>query len=367
MAQGYAGIPPGPLSAYLGVEAAGRQQEMGELQQVGAVQGLLAKMQKEQQQQQEIQQLKSVMQQSGGSPEKAISALLQHGTPNAIHLASQLKGLVAKPDLKPMGAHGLYDPATGTTIPPPAVDPKVSESPLAKLWREKAALPPGDPRHADYVDAIKKASTHQPAVNVYSTNLTPAVNERGEPVFVQPSGRPGVDPRVVPGIKPPPTPGERKDAAVAAENELTIQNVRDRVNKMSALIQGNTAIVGPAGIARRIGEATVGAIPGAGGIPTPALDYENEKNLMVADIRKLIEKDPNLSNQERETLSRTLGGGTLQSPGSAIRTLSNVLNFIEGKKLSGPSRPVSPKIGEIKMGYRFKGGDPSKQENWDKQ
>lgn len=32
----------------------------------------------------------------------------------------------------------------------------------------------------------------------------------------------------------------------------------------------------------------------------------------------------------------------------------------------GPSKTAAPKIGDVKSGYRFKGGDPAKQENWEK-
>src|SRR3990167_6569235 len=62
--QGYAGIPPGPLSAYLGVKRANEEAGMGELQQVGAVQGLLAKMQ----QQQQEQRFQSELQALGPNP-----------------------------------------------------------------------------------------------------------------------------------------------------------------------------------------------------------------------------------------------------------------------------------------------------------
>ena len=47
----YQGIPAGPLAAYLNVRNANQEAGMGELQQVGAVQGLLAKMQAQQQEQ----------------------------------------------------------------------------------------------------------------------------------------------------------------------------------------------------------------------------------------------------------------------------------------------------------------------------
>ena len=47
----YQGIPAGPLAAYLNVRNANQEAGIGELQQVGAVQGLLAKMQAQQQEQ----------------------------------------------------------------------------------------------------------------------------------------------------------------------------------------------------------------------------------------------------------------------------------------------------------------------------
>ncbi len=61
MAQGYAGVPPGPLSAWLGVRAANEQAGMNELQQAAGVQGLLAKMQAQKEQEQLKQVLASDM------------------------------------------------------------------------------------------------------------------------------------------------------------------------------------------------------------------------------------------------------------------------------------------------------------------
>ena len=373
MAQGssYAGVPPGALSAFLGVRDANQQADLrqrqgmlSELQVVGGLQ----KMQQGQKDLQEIEQLKGVMAQSGGDPNKAIAALLQFGTPKSIALAGQLKGLVEKPAGQQIGT-GLRLPS-GEIIAPP-VNPNRRtelESPIAKLMREKNALPPGDPAHAAYAEAIKKASTHQPQVQVNyppsaGFGINPATGKEGH-YTIGKDGNLRWD-----AVQPIPTPGVRKEAAAAADDALTVDSVRQRVAKMAALIQGNTGVVGPLGIARRVGEAAGGMV--VPNIPTPALDYENEKNLMVADVRKLIEKDPNLSNQERETLSRTLGGGTLQSPGSAIRTLNNVLQFIEGKKLRGPSkgstaRPAMPKRGDVVDGYSYMGGDPASQKSWKK-
>ena len=94
MAQGYAGVPPGPLSAYLGVREANRAGGFQDLQGAGQVQGLLAK----QQQMQEIAQLKSVVAEAAGNPAKAIENLIRVGSPMALKLASDMRGLMPKPE-----------------------------------------------------------------------------------------------------------------------------------------------------------------------------------------------------------------------------------------------------------------------------
>lgn len=57
--------------------------------------------------------------------------------------------------------------------------------------------------------------------------------------------------------------------------------------------------------------------------------------------------------------------GTGEKPGIVTRTLDRIFG--------GPSKPAAPtaapkgkpEVGEVRAGYRFKGGDPSKQENWE--
>jgi hypothetical protein len=240
-----------------------------------------------------------------------------------------------------------------------------NESPIGKLMRERDALPPGDPRRQLYDKAIEKQSTHQPGVNVYSGSLTPGVDTTtGQPVFVQPSGREGVEPRVIRGVAPIPKAGDEKQAQAEREAEATVESVRARITAMSAQLQGNAGLVGPAGIARRVGESAAGVV--APGIQTPALDYQNNLRLLLADVRKVVEKDPNLSNQERQALYESLGGGTFQTPGSALRALNNVMEFVERKKLTGPSRKSGPAIGVIQQGYRFRGGNPADPQSWEK-
>src|SRR3990167_5860883 len=61
--------------------------ELGQLQQMGALQGIMAKIQA----QKEQQQLQGVVQQAGGDPAKAIQALIASANPRAIELAAKLQ------------------------------------------------------------------------------------------------------------------------------------------------------------------------------------------------------------------------------------------------------------------------------------
>jgi hypothetical protein len=59
---------------------------------------------------------------------------------------------------------GQIGPAIDRAIPKPTAPKPPEQSALAKLLAEKAALPPGDPRHSTYDAAIKKSTTTQPLV-----------------------------------------------------------------------------------------------------------------------------------------------------------------------------------------------------------
>jgi hypothetical protein len=121
-----------------------------------------------------------------------------------------------------------------------------------------------------------------------------------------------------------------------APTDATLDSVRTRVQSMTKKLQENSFLVGPAGVARKVVETGVGVVQPD--IPTPAIDYNNELKLLVADVRKVVERDPNLSNEERRNLHETLGGGVFQTPGSAVRALNNVLEYVENKRMSGPGR-----------------------------
>lgn len=339
------------LAGYLAQQQGAQQQESVQLQQAGQVIGL----QQALRQQAEADQLKKMLAASGGDVEKAMAAAIQSGNlAGAAKLAPIVEARRKGTQGQAIGAGGLRMP-DGTIIPP-ATKPKEFAPPeLQRLQEYLGGLPVGDPRRGPVEQRIKMLGERAGGVNVYSGSLVAGIDDKGNPVFVQPSGRPGVDPRVVPGVRPPPNAAAVKASKAEAEDQSTIDSVRQRVMSMSQKIQGNSGIVGPAGIVRRMGETAAGVI--SPDVPTPAIDYQNDMRLLVADVRKLVEKDPNLSNAERQNMYEMLGGGTFQTPGSAIRTLNNVLGFVENKKMTGPGRNAQLENAVKAAGWDF---DPAK-------
>ena len=96
---------------------------------------------------------------------------------------------------------------------------------LAKLMTEMQALPPGDPMRQVYQNAITKATTHQPGVNVtYGAPVAGVDSTTGNPVFFQPD-RKGGAPAIIPGVAPPPkdVPASMREAL--ARNEVTLGKI----------------------------------------------------------------------------------------------------------------------------------------------
>lgn len=153
------------LGGILQARGLNQQAAQQDLQQAQGLIGILSQVQHQQQRQaalQEQQQLKGVLSQSGGDPALAVQALLQAGTPQAVELASKLKGMMPKPaepytlgpDQVRMGPNN--EPlAFGLPKPEPR---QPNPSGLARLMSERDALPQGDPRRTIYDNAIRKES-----------------------------------------------------------------------------------------------------------------------------------------------------------------------------------------------------------------
>ena len=321
-----------------------------ELQQTQAAMGLMGALQKQQMAQAELRRNAELRAKIAALPpedrtqENILPLILESG--NIKELVPLLK---SKSDrLRSVApGHQLVNEKGEVLYTAPAEAPKPESMPeIVRLQNYLKNLPANDPHRAP-IEARIKLLTERPGPQAV-VNMPPTSG-----TFQGPDGkfyifRVGKDGKTeaVPiqtssgdPLRPPETPAERTARADAAAQESTLEGARSRINKMVSLIQGNTGIVGPAGMVRRVGETAAGVV--APDIPTPALDFENEKSLLLADVRKLIEKDPNLSNQERQALYQTLGSGTFQTPGSAIRALNNVIGFMENKKTTGPGRQAN--------------------------
>lgn len=121
--------------------------------------------------------------------------------------AMQLEAMMAKPAVQPVVSKPgdvARDPKTGAILWQNPQEAKPGEeSPLAKLVREMAALPPDSPMRKVYEDAIKKATTHQPAavMNNFGSPVAGTDPTTGAPAFAVTDKQGNV--KVLKAIAPP--------------------------------------------------------------------------------------------------------------------------------------------------------------------
>jgi len=177
------------------------------LQQFGQVLGLrqaLAQEDAQRQAQAQAAEIQRMMQATGGDPEKAMAALIQSGN---VAAAAKLAPIVEQrrkanaPHVLAPGAQ-LVSPQGGIIASAPTKPD--AEPEIVRLQKYLTGLPAGDPRRVPVERRIQMLGEKQGGVNVYSGSLTPAIDDQGNPIMVQPSGRADVPPRIVPGIRPAP-------------------------------------------------------------------------------------------------------------------------------------------------------------------
>lgn len=352
------------LGGYLAQQQLNQQKGLGEMQQASGLMQLMQQVQAQETQKQAQQEkqkalardetLRGVIAQAG-SPEAAIPLLIQQG-PEGIKLAGvlaeatkDLRNPAARRTIVPPGSTVLGEDNQPLYTAPdrPEKDPAPPE--LVRLQKARDALPPGSPLRAEIDARIRHLNAPPAGVTV---NMPPSSDTMYDPTtkkfYKFQVGKDGKT-RAIPietesgsPLQAPPTAADAKAAGEASEVDQTVASVRARVAKMASLVRGGAmagGTVGPLGLASRVGETARGAV--SADAPTPAIDFKNEQSLLLADVRKMVEKDPNLSKDERERLYETLGGGIMQTPGSSIRTLNNVLNYVESKKVGGKSRQAT--------------------------
>jgi hypothetical protein len=119
----------------------------------------------------------------------------------------------------------LVQPGTYKELASNPKHDKPAQTELNKLLMEMNSLQPDDPRRAIYLDAIKKATTHSPAVQVSYGAPVAGQDQQGNPVFFQPSKDGKSPPSIITGVAPPAreTPAALKQKM--AENEVTLNKI----------------------------------------------------------------------------------------------------------------------------------------------
>lgn len=194
----------------------------------------------------------------------------------------------------------------------------------------------------------------------------------------------GVNTQVRYGQSPGITPLTTLDTEAAAAAKIA-QDVA--AGKETGTAQGALAGKAPAkasfdisigNLRKSIGKAMQGAVAGPAGT---VFDYGDKKlfnsrvQQLSTDLRTVyrIPGEGTLSDQEQQQY-----GLQLPSTDNPPEVNEAILADLEARTkarletpISAPTAPKTqaamPRIGEIRGGYRFKGGDPAKQENWVKQ
>jgi len=217
---------------------------------------------------------------------------------------------------------------------------------------------------------MDKQSTHPAPVNVYSTNMVPGVDANNNPVFAQPSGRPGVPPQIVPNVFPAPKGAGDKDQRQAQTNVGEYEAADQIIQQMIRSVQSGSPVVGIPGKVAQGVEAIRGTVDQSA--PSPAIDLQTQKEMLIDKMKNLAtRRDSNMSNKDVERLEQVLGlDKMMTNPGAAVRAMTNVQNDLRRRRMNLDVRPRDsggPRPGQVVDGYRFKGGDPAQQSNWEKQ
>lgn len=348
-----AGIPF--YSAYTARTQQNQAQGLQDLQEAGAVLGLKEKLLA----QRRDAEMRQLLQQSGGNVEKALAAAIQSGNLVGAHqlapiIESQRKANTTRVMTAGSQLLGPNNEVLHTVPSRPEATPEIIR--LQTFLQQNGDRIPPEARAQ--IEARIKAMTErgpQTVINMPgSSDTVQGADGRFYKFRVGKDGQVEAVPMQTAGgmpLRPPETTAERNDRVTKESADVTLKSMRDRIVSMKDKLQNNSYLVGPAGIARRAAETVGGIVKPE--METPAIDYKNELHLLLADARKFVEQDKTISNEERRNLYETLGSGTFQTPASAIRALTNVLDFVESKRMTGPSRQAGIETAVRGAGWAF--------------
>jgi hypothetical protein len=265
-----------------------------------------------------------------------------------------------------------YDPTTGTFKQAPAAPEKAAPpTTLAKLISERDALPANDPQRSVYNAMIAKETTHTPGTTVnvstekkYGEAFGTKVADRDVALLDTASKAPELAAnadRVLSILKQ-----GNVFTGSAADIKLNLARVLNIAGANNNEKIANTEML-MSGLARN----TLGAVKSSGlgsgqGFTDKDLQFLQDAEggritLNAQSIQRLAE----LSRMAAEKSADTWNTRVKQIPASAIQGTG-----LSTDPISVPKRAAAPKsapvAGAVQDGYKFKGGDPAVQSNWEK-
>ena len=257
--------------------------------------------------------------------------------------------------------------------PDPDKDPE-----FVRMMRA-AGIPEGSPMWVSQLQQyLRTKSSHAPAAtqNVFTGTMVPA-ERNGQQVFVMPT-KTG-EAQVVEGLVPP---GTAKAAEAAdARKSAALNQAKLVINKVdSALGLVGTTTTGLLG-------SQYGKIPGS-----PAYNLRKEidtikSNIGFSTLQAMREASPTggalgqVAVQELDMLQASLSSLDPNQSADQLknnldtvkRHFNNVVGILNGKMPSGNSGTggssvsgtIAPQIGEVRGGYRFRGGNPADPNAWE--
>lgn len=167
---------------------------------------------------------------------------------------------------------------------------------------------------------------------------------------------------------------QKRDAMLLQAQEqgrMRSQDVQDRLETQRQIAADRNATLAAIAAMREGGaNQRAAAKSGAGGKPFK----ETTDNAIARMVKDKVDSGEWTADEGREALLRYKY--TTQTVGKSPTT-ANIMGEEEpteraarlaqgGSSPTTAARPAAPKVGTESKGYRFKGGDPSKKENWEK-
>lgn len=325
------------LAGYLAARQQNEASSLGQLQQAQGVMGLQGALRAREQE----EQLMAALAQSNGDPEKAMQIAIASGNlAGAAKLAPVVEARRKQGAGQPIGSGGLRLP-NGEIVPPAAGPKQFAPPEIIRLQEHLKTLPEGDPRRVPVEKRIQMLGERQPAVQVNMPGSSDTVQGPDGKFYkfrIGKDGKTEVVPLQTPGgepLRPPRTAAEIKDALEKSQTTADLGEIERLGAELNTLVQQNQGlfkgVVGPQGYIGRI----VDLAAGSAGADTPAIDFANKSKLFLSSVRKVVEKDPNLSNQERQSLLESIGVGFWQTGPSSIRARNDVMQYVKNKRMGG--------------------------------